>query len=119
MSEIDDFRRGWVDSGRPLPLEVRRSDYDEETVSWEVLYTNSPWDGNSGCSAPIAEFGTWGEAQAWAARESAVSKCTYDSRVALGPMTRYQQAHADAWEAFGRGEGPHPYTTDHERLALL
>lgn len=119
MFDLDEFRDAWIAAGRPLPLEVSRSGYDDTTVSWEVLYTDSPWDGNTGGSTPIAEFSTWQEAQEWAVAESAKSHRTDDNRRTLGPMTHYQQALADAWEAYAAGTGPHPYTTEHERRALL
>jgi len=116
--ELSILYDGWVNAGRPLPLEVSRSRYDDTTVSWEVLYTDSPWDGNSGCSTPIGEFPTWPMAQAWAEVQARTSTSTADSRCTLGPQTEYQQAHVEAWEAFSAGTGPHPFTTEHERWRL-
>lgn len=118
MSELAQLHAEWVAAGRPLPLEVSRSRYDDTTVSWEVLYPETPWDGNGGRSTPIAEFPTWQEANEWAVTEARKSTRSDDNRRTLGPKTEYQQARADAWEAHKAGTGPHPYTTDHERLAL-
>ncbi len=61
----------------------------------------------------------WAEAQEWALAEARKSTRRDDSRSIIGPRTRYQQAHFDAWEAYAAGTGPHPFTTDRERLALL
>jgi hypothetical protein len=123
MTEITDAstltaRVQWIVEGRPIPLEVVRSAYDDTTVSWEVMYTDSPWNGNGGSSMPIAEFTSWREAHDWASREAHKSTRTDDSRRTLGPMTHWQQAHHDAWEAYNAGTGPHPFTTDHERIGL-
>lgn len=73
----------------------------------------------SGCMAPIAEFTTWREAQDWAAGVAAASPVLYRRDCRFGPLTRYRQAHVDAWAAYEAGTGPHPFTTERERLALL
>lgn len=103
----------WVTLGRPLPLEVTRSRYDDNTLSWEVLYTDTPWDGNGGCSTPIAEFTTWQEAQDWAVLEARKSRMTADNRRTLGPMTEEQQWRHDAWASWRAFEGEHPYRIEH------
>ncbi len=124
MPEITDgpdyiYRAEWITAGRPLPLEVSRSRYDDDIVSWEVLYWESQDVDGTGCQTPIAEFTTWREAQDWALAEARLSKLTSNYSRKLGPLTQYQWAHRDAWAAYQAGTGPHPYTTDHERLALL
>jgi len=113
-----EYRAQWVAAERPLPLEVTLSRYDDITVSWEVLYIDSPFDGNSGCSTPIAEFTTWDEAQSWAVSQARLSTRRDDNRRTLGPMTASQQAHHDAWAACSAGAGPHPYTKEWEWLSL-
>lgn len=97
--ELFKFRADWLIANRPLPLEVSRSRYDDVTRSWEVLCTETPWDGNGGCSTPIAEFTDWDEAQGWATAEARKSTRHDDSRRTLGPKTEGQQAHLDLWEA--------------------
>ena len=114
-AELLEERTAWILAGRPIPLEVCSSGYDDDTVSWEVLYTETPWDGNSGSSAPIAEFTTWQEAQDWAVLEARKSTMHADSRRTLGPMTDEQQWRHDAWEAWSRFEGEHPFRLEHLR----
>lgn len=65
--ELDEFLFAYEDDPR-LPLYVLRSRYDERTVSWEVLYDETPTS-----QLPIAEFDTWAEAQAWAGRQARIS----------------------------------------------
>lgn len=64
----EDYRAEWIHHGAPIPLEVIRSRYDDDIVSWEVCWHNSLWNGISGSSEPIAEFTTWAEAHEWAER---------------------------------------------------
>lgn len=85
--EIDKHRADWVAAGRPFPIEVSRSGYDDDVVSWEVLWHASLWDGRSGFDAPIAEFDTWREAQDWAANEATTATLYRIGRDAIvGPM---------------------------------
>ncbi|WP_434315853.1 hypothetical protein [Leifsonia sp. P73] len=84
-----DYRAEWVEAGRPTPLRVERSAYDETTVSWEVMWHDSLWDGKSGCASPIAEFTTWQEAQDWAQNQALLSTVFRIGRDSIvGPMPR-------------------------------
>lgn len=109
----------WIAAGRPIPLEVSLSRYDDVTLSWEVLYIDTPWNGYGGCSTPIAEFTTWQEAQDYATAQAATSPMRCYSRETLGPITEYESARRDAWAAYEAGTGPHPFTTDLERMLTL
>jgi hypothetical protein len=112
-SELDRLYSEYVTDGRSLPLEVVRSRYDDVTTSWEVMYTDSPWDGNGGSSSPIAEFTSWHEAQHWAVLEARKSKSQADSRETLGPKTEQQQWRDDVWDSYHAGVGVHPYEIEH------
>ena len=112
-SELGKIYKRYVTDGRPLPLEVTSSGYDDVTKSWEVMYTSSPFNGTSGCSSPIAEFTSWQEAQNWAVIEARKSTSHADSRETLGPKTEQQQWRADVWEAYEAGTGEHPYELEH------
>lgn len=78
MAELVDtviarYRAQWAFEGCPVPLAVSRSRYDDITVSWEVMWHDSLWNGRTGCASPIAEFTTWREAQDWAQAEASMS----------------------------------------------
>lgn len=81
------YREAWIEAGCPMPLSVSRSAYDDDIVSWEVLWHESLWNGHSGCDVPIAEFTTWQEAQDWAQRQAARSTVFHLGRdQIIGPM---------------------------------
>lgn len=63
------YRAQWEAAGRPLPLQVSRSRYDDSIVSWEVLWGETP-----NCDSPIAEFTTWDEALRWAIENAAANR---------------------------------------------
>lgn len=110
---LAEARAQWIAAGRPLPLEVSRAKYDLPFPrSWEVLYIDSVYNGNSGSSTPIAEFTEWSEAQEWALAEARKSTRRDDQRLFVGPKTHLQQVRADAWDAYEAGTGPHPFTLE-------
>jgi len=112
-SELDRLYDEYVATGRSLPLEVVCPSAPGERRSWEVMYTDKPWDGKGGSSLPIAEFTSWQEAQNWAVVEARKSTSQADSRETLGPMTEQQQWRDDVWDAYYAGTGVHPFEIEH------
>lgn len=107
---VNEMRETWIERGRPLPLVVSRSGYDDDIVSWEVLFHEAIY-----CEAPIAEFSTFVEATWWAHSEASKSQATlFDIDLLRSRLREYMpEGHEDCREGQQRHScschtHPHP-----------